>query len=117
LPSGETETGTWSVGAPFGEEEGKEFAAASMPFPIPLPTAPNPSEVHYIPSSTTTESCPANNPPVAAPGHVCIYASAFNPEGLEYLASFPSVAGVNAIFTFETGSFGGGNGTFAATAP
>lgn len=110
LPSGETETGAWSVG--IGTET--SFATTSLSFNVPLAAAP--TAVHYNESETT--ECPGTvEEPEAAAGNVCIYA--FNSENITFktISGFPYKwkNGVNLLFEQAAGAFAWG--TWAVTAP
>jgi len=76
LPSGETETGSWSVGK-FTEAQEKDFTqiieAVSFPFPI---TPGNYLYKYVVPGGPPTANCKGTAAaPTAEPGFFCIYAS------------------------------------------
>ncbi|MET0307017.1 MAG: hypothetical protein ABW196_12435 [Solirubrobacterales bacterium] len=74
LPGGETETGTWAFDT---EPEMLPFVMrSSISFSIPLESALDASNVHYVaPAGAPTTECPGSvAAPEAAPGHLCVYA-------------------------------------------
>jgi hypothetical protein len=138
LPSGATETGTWS----FGQIEKAASPSAWVPisFPIPLAEEDVPTlsgagnEVHFIGQTDTPPTeCPGSpKAPAAAPGHLCIYASLLVNASSAGLArnvtlnerpgvgfGSPGETGVAMVFglTGEPGEPSLGVGSFAVTAP
>ena len=68
LPSGATETGTWSAGASEGQ-----IAMAAISFTIPLKAELDENHVKYAGKTSTTE-CPGSAvKPEAEKGYLCVY--------------------------------------------
>jgi hypothetical protein len=129
LPSGETETGAWSVGnIPDGGS-----AREAISFAIPLAAAIPAANIHAVaPSGTAPAGCGTGtvSDPQADAGHLCVYAggfqnadyiTAFAPVGsavrtLSSAASGSSTAGA-LVWIAASGGTGTGFGSFAVTAP
>jgi hypothetical protein len=85
LPSGESESGLWSVVAPkFPLSHGAQGAAIS--FGIPLAAAP--ANVEYLtPGHAPTGNCPGSAAsPTASAGSLCVYATTEENEEASFLA-------------------------------
>ena len=118
LPSGETETGMWSI--PPATEAG--FAFVPISFPIPLAAALPSSALHVLgPGEGETTDCPGTlADPQAASGQLCLYALAlsnasFSETAKSLIASFKS--GFFVAFELTAASPLPGGGSFAVTAP
>ena len=116
LPTGKTETGTWSAG-PF-EAEGRQLVSIS--FPIPLAFAFPEEQIHLLSvGEGETPECPGTvNEPKAASGNLCIYAEELGHLSLKlkhlsptWPASYPS----GVVLEAEYASEGFGFGTWAVT--
>lgn len=111
LPSGETETGMWSLGPTYESELGVFQANTALSFPLPLSSAPTP---HYISGAPTAE-CPGNfESPQAAPGQLCLYQ--FQALNVSSLIIISKKSGAIPIFSVED-ELAVGFGSFAVTAP
>jgi hypothetical protein len=131
LPSGKTETGTWTYSLVSGEAEVAQQVPIS--FAIPLKQELGSTQVHYIlAGGTSTTECPGGvAEPKAAAGNLCVYASELGAalEGLqvpppERIAnpSGPAAAAnvgagkAGAVLSFKLEKFKVGYGTWAVTA-
>ena len=84
LPSGKTETGSWSVSA--GPEN---LPFTSISFAIPLTAALTETEVHYVAGSGKTAQCPGTaSKPEAESGSLCVY------QGTEVVAGVGQTGGL-----------------------
>ena len=74
LPSGETETGTWSIYEPQIElTEEHRIWVVPISFSIPLKAGLD-GDVHYVKVGEQTQECPGTvEIPRAAPGQFCLY--------------------------------------------
>lgn len=109
LPSGETETGTWSVGIAQAASQ----STKPLSFNIPLATAP--TAVHFGEEETT--ECPGNVAnPEAAPGNVCVYVEFEENLSLLEIAGFPLKWKSGVVLLFNEGAGAIGAGTWAVTA-
>jgi Collagen triple helix repeat (20 copies) len=101
LPSGRTETGTWT----YSYTESTEIQLVPVGFPIPLKQTLGGSAVHYIKAGKggieDAAECPGKvEEPKAAAGNLCIYAAKLN--GLyETLQVPPPTEIINAVGGFE----------------
>jgi hypothetical protein len=119
LPSGQTETGTWSYGA---VGTGTGFIRMPISFPIRLTAK---TEAHFMPlGSTSTEECPGTvENPQAKSGNLCIYAqegkenfaAAGDPETNELINFAGKTGAVVLFFPVEEGE--NPEGVWAVTAP
>ncbi len=85
LPSGETETGAWSIGS-FVKEQEEKFVKVFEPISFPFKLTPGAYLTEYVPFATgTTTNCPGTfESPKALAGWLCVY-SAVEEEGATYL--------------------------------
>lgn len=126
LPSGETETGTWTLNAPAAG-----FQNEPISFSIPLGAGLGEDNVHYREfGAPATAECPggAGNP-VAEAGHLCVYARiAASVSSVEIRTPDSPPGGIGppatlgagtagAILRIQTSSASGGWGAWAVTAP
>ena|ERR1700722_8751764 len=125
LPSGETETGTWSATIATVESE-KANVVSPISFPIPLKLALTATQVHYVPDCENSEGtklaeceaavkvvekeCPgsAELPKAAAGGNLCVY-EGFVREPEAEGSQLPSVHFGEATRKGVTGGFGAGS--------
>jgi hypothetical protein len=122
LPTGATQTGTWTIVPPFLEGGTIE----EISFPIPLASGiTSGSNVHFIEfGGTVPAGCNGGTPedPKANPGHFCVYTS-FAPggTGAAQILNVSLGAGVSktgGVITFSgLPEAGGAVGTWAVTAP
>jgi hypothetical protein len=118
LPSGKTETGTWTFAA--SPDTFASVERIPISFTIPLHEALNSSEqLHFVEEGTNVPgACEGNaKEPTAQPGNVCIYVGG-SLEGISgHLFEGETVAGL-VLGLGITGAEGGdGHGTWAVTAP
>jgi hypothetical protein len=123
LPGGKSQKGTWAIGdvaAAIGN-----FIDTSISFNFPLPANPTP---HFIPDGAPNPagcSGDASNP-VAAPGHLCVFAlyndsslnagSLYDPSGGGF-ATGAGKFGTVVVFTANAAGTVDTLGTWAVTAP
>jgi hypothetical protein len=96
LPSGKSETGSWSTGQ--FSEEGAKGTVMPISFPIPLAAGIPHAKIQFrAPGSTATAACPGTSEhPEAAPGDMCVYiGSSFSFVTEEEEELIPSIATVN----------------------
>jgi Collagen triple helix repeat (20 copies) len=138
LPSGQTETGSWTVTTPAAPEEGARLAAAQISFPVPL--AKVPTKVVYLSKKQTESEVPAEcespskvkgalEVPQAAVGVLCVYTGQEESNGVAF-NNIENAAGASekasltgAFVTFKAPKTEPGNsnylvvqGTWAVTA-
>ncbi len=80
LPSGKTETGSWSIGETPAEVNP---GLGAISFPIPLSTTLTKEQVHYIKKNgTVPPGCTGGTAvnPIAEKGNLCIYAASESTE-------------------------------------
>lgn len=129
LPTGETETGSWSLTTgpglfnPVTETyEGEELHAVYLPFNIPLSEPPE--EIIYMKPTTVNANCPGDfENPEAAAGKVCIYVEGqffeepTEPLGTRRFATFDRRFAAGAVVGFRSSANGKFTfGTWAVTA-
>lgn len=109
LPTGKTETGTWSAG-PF-ETKGQQLVSIS--FPIPLAFAFTEEQIHFLSvGGGETPECPGTvEEPKAASGNLCVYAEELDHLSLTTKSSYPS----GVVFEAKYETEGLGYGTWAVT--
>jgi hypothetical protein len=126
LPSGKTETGTWTAQAPEGPET---FVISPISFNIPLESSLDGTHVFFVePENTTHEAeCPGSvEAPEAEPGDLCVYAKILgllptsgvihNPNE-KFSTSGAGSAGAFLTLVPENTEGGFAYGTWAVTAP
>lgn len=109
LPSGKTETGTWSAG-PF-ETEGVQDVPISFPIPLAFPFPE--TQIHFLQvGEPPTPECPGSiEVPKATSGNLCVYAEVLQELSLGLAGSYTS----GIIVQADHGSQGVGIGTWAVT--
>jgi Collagen triple helix repeat (20 copies) len=123
LPSGETETGTWSVGR-FTLKEQEEFVQAFVPISFPFHLTPGQYFAELMERGETSANCTGSSQePTAAAGSVCLYVAEgsaslnlygfLSPSPAEGGDETASPSGIVAKFGAVSGQFG--FGTWAAT--
>jgi hypothetical protein len=104
LPSGDSETGTWSVSSDNEPREGG-IGGAAISFPFPLAAAPE--HVEYVAQGKTGEHCAGSAAaPTAPSGYLCVYATAEESArvkllGIQNLAGNPGASAYGAFVMFE----------------
>jgi hypothetical protein len=116
LPSGKTETGSWSISTAGASP----IVLTPVSFNIPLAKALDKEHVKYITGSSTTECPGSKTEPKAASGYLCVYKgfSTFTFKGID-LNDGSGTEGANtagAVLSFESSGFGFAMGAFAVTA-
>jgi hypothetical protein len=130
LPSGKTETGSWSYTShgpyalEFEEEEEKfiktsdqELQRVAMSFNIPLAEAPE-AIVYLGPAATNEEKCPGGSvtSPTAAPGVLCVYDEAGSPNIFRFAGADKKYKSGAILGFFSTEHGQVVQGTWAVTA-
>jgi hypothetical protein len=119
LPSGKTETGSWSYGV-----GAKETVIVPISFAIPLPEQLEEAQVHFVTESNPSSDCEGTvDEPSAKPGNLCVYAQATQGEFLGIFRPTFGIGGTGtggALIAF-TPTVGSpeiqGFGSWAVTAP
>ncbi|HWA52995.1 MAG TPA: hypothetical protein VG816_02370 [Solirubrobacterales bacterium] len=108
LPSGKSEHGTWGLGNVYAgpTEEGVEKTTSayipisfSIPLAAPFPGSVESSHAHYIEAEAApTEECPGTfQEPAAAPGSLCMYATAFSGTAHFLNVANPELTGAEGL--------------------
>jgi hypothetical protein len=131
LPTGATETGTYSISSESGTGPFAGYAAGNISFTIPLPSDRNAAHVVYVAETAPAEcentehaGTASKENPEADPGYLCVYkTSSANMNGTE-LEIFNPVTGSNGasrvgaiLFQEPTAASALGTGTWAVTGP
>jgi hypothetical protein len=110
LPSGQTETGTWTLGV-VNETSGQ---LVSLSFPLPLTTPIEYPNIHFLAAGEgETTECPGTvEDPEAISGDLCIYTGLS--EGITLAGAFNYTSGTALSFDAQAGAYG--IGSWAVTA-
>ena len=111
LPSGKTETGTWSTAVyePVGTKPQLEDISAAISFPIPLAEGANPIIPVYVLTPTEPAHCKdeatgtlgTEHNPKAAKGYLCVFPTFLEEENIG-LKEVAPLGPVGALVVFES---------------